>query len=402
MSHADVVIIGAGQAAASVIDGLRQAGDDRSVLLVGDEGERPYERPPLSKEVLLGDAQADSVYIHDQDYYERHGVRTKLNDAVTAVDPATATVTFTSGETATYTDLVLATGATPRRLPLPGMDLPGVHTLRRIPDSAAIKASFGDGQRVVIIGGGWIGLEVAAAARLAGCEVTVLEHADLPLASTLGPRLGQHFADLHAGHGVTVRGGAAVTAIEGTDRATGVRVGAETLPADAVVVAVGAAPNVSLAESAGLGVDGGVLVDEHLRAAEHIYAVGDIANAHNTALGHRLRVEHWDNAGRQGELAGKVIAGSSDVYDWQPYFFTDQFDLGMEYVGRGAPEDDVVIRGDMASGEFLAFWVRQGVLAAGMNVNIWDVNDQIRALIGREVDPERLADSSVELTALVE
>lgn len=397
MSHSDLVIIGAGQAAAAVIDGLRGAGDERSVLLIGNEGERPYERPGLSKEVLLGDAQSDSVYIHDQAYYDTHGVQTRLDDAATGIDPASSTVTLASGETATYTDLVLATGATPRRLPIPGMDLPGVHTLRRIPDSQAIKATFGQGRRIVIIGGGWIGLEVAAAARQAGSEVTVLEAAGLPLENTLGQRLGRHFADLHTSHGATLRTGSAV-AIEGATHATGVRVDDETLPADAVVVAVGAAPNLDLAEAAGLPVDGGVKVDEHLRAAEHIYAVGDIANAHNTTLGHRLRVEHWDNAARQGQLAGRVLAGGSDVYDWHPYFFTDQYDLGMEYVGRGAPEDDVVIRGDMSAGEFLAFWLRDGVLTAGMNVNIWDVNDQIRGLLGTTVDPARLADADIPLT----
>src|SRR5699024_10457168 len=263
-------------------------------------------------------------------YYDAHGVQTRLDDAATGLDPATATVTLASGETVNYTDLVLATGATPRRLPIPGMGLPGVLTLRRIPDSRASNATFGPDRRSVIIGGGWIGVEVAAAARQAGSEVTVLETAGLPLQNTLGQRLGQHFADLHTSHGVTLRTGSAV-AIEGTDHATGVRVDGETLPADAVVVAVGAAPNLDLAEAAGLPVDGGVRVDEQLRATDHIYAVGDIAHAHNTTLGHRLRVEHWDNAARQGQLAGRVLAGGSDVYDWHPYFFTDQYDLGMEY-----------------------------------------------------------------------
>src|SRR5699024_10055504 len=248
MSEAEVVIIGAGQAAAAVIDGLREAGDERAVLLIGNEGERPYERPGLSKEVLLGEAEADSVYIHDQAYYDDHGVQTRLTDAATGIAPASATVTPASGATVTYTDLVLATGATPRRLTIPGMDLPGVHTLRRSPDSQAIQATFGQGRRLVIIGGGWIGLEVAAAARQAGSEVTVLEAAGLPLENTLGQRLGQHFADLHTSHGVTLRTGSAV-AIEGTDHATGVRVDGETLPADAVVVAVGAAPNLDLAEA---------------------------------------------------------------------------------------------------------------------------------------------------------
>src|SRR5690625_2993713 len=397
MTHADLLIVGAGLAAASLVDELRDAGDERTVLVAGDEGERPYERPGLSKGVLLGNDPMESVYVHDADHYDSRSVQTSWDDAVESIDPDNRTARLASGTEVSYTDLVLATGATPRRLPIEGMDLPGVHTLRRIPDSEAIKATFGESKRLVIIGGGWIGLEVAAAARQAGSEVTVLEAAGLPLENTLGQRLGRHFADLHTSHGATLRTGCAV-AIAGATHATGVRVDDETLPADAVVVAVGAAPNLDLAEAAGLPVDGGVKVDEHLRAAEHIYAVGDIANAHNTTLGHRLRVEHWDNAARQGQLAGRVLAGGSDVYDWHPYFFTDQYDLGMEYVGRGAPEDDVVIRGDMSAGEFLAFWLRDGVLTAGMNVNIWDVNDQIRGLLGTTVDPARLADADIPLT----
>ena len=400
MTHVDLLIAGAGLAAASLIDELRGQGDDRSVLLIGDEGERPYERPPLSKGVLLGQDPVASAYVHDLAHYEGEGVQTRLSDAVADIAPDSRTVQLASGTEVGYTDLVLATGATPRRLPIEGMDRPGVLTLRRIGDAEAVRATFGEGRRLVVIGAGWIGLEVAAAARQAGTAVTVLETAEVPLEATLGTQLGEYFARLHSSHGVDLRTGVSAAAIDGAEQVTGVRVGSETLPADAVLVAVGAAPNTGLAESAELDVDNGILVDERLRAADHIYAIGDVAHAMNTALGQRVRVEHWDNAIRQGRLAAKVLVGTDEVYDWQPYFFTDQYDLGMEYVGRGLPEDRVVIRGELESGEFLAFWLRSGVLTAAMNVNIWDVSDQLREHIGREIAPERLADPGIPLEDL--
>jgi 3-phenylpropionate/trans-cinnamate dioxygenase ferredoxin reductase subunit len=212
--------------------------------------------------------------------------------------------------------------------------------------------------------------------------------------------MGNHFAQLHRNHGVNLRTGVKVTGIKGVDAVTAVRAGEELFPADLVVVGVGAVPNVGLAQRAGLMVDNGVVVDDQLRAREHVYAIGDVANATNTALGSRLRVEHWDNAIRQGALAGHVLLGEDARYDWQPYFYTDQYDLGMEYVGRSAPDDDVVVRGSEESGEFIAFWQREGVVTAAMNVNIWDVNDKLRAIVGRQIDGTRLADSSIVLTEL--
>ncbi|HET9500863.1 MAG TPA: FAD-dependent oxidoreductase [Marmoricola sp.] len=402
-----LVVVGAGLAAAHVIGTLREAGDDRPITLVGDEGERPYERPGLSKEVLLGKKEADSVYVHDEGWYAEHGVVTHLDDAAVALDPADRTVRLQSGQTLSYADVVLATGARPRMLSLPGIDLSGVHTLRRIPDSLALREAFGEGTRVVVIGAGWIGLEVAAAARLAGAEVTVLEYSAVPLRAAMGDRLGQYFAELHRRNGVDLRLGIEVAGIEGSGgsgegggKVTGVRAGGELFPADLVVIGVGAAPNTELAEHAGLAVDNGVVVDDQLRAQEGVLAVGDVANAFNTALDTRLRVEHWDNAIRQGKLAGRVLLGADDHYDWLPYFYTDQFDLGMEYVGRGSADDDVVVRGSLDSGEFIAFWLHDGVVTAGMNVNVWDVNDDLRALVGTKVDPDRLADESTPLADL--
>lgn len=400
MSADGVVIVGAGLAAAHVATTLREAGDTRPVTIVGNEGRLPYERPGLSKGVLQGEQRVDELFVHDAGWYDEQQVATRFGDAAVGVDLGARLVRLASGEVLEYGDLVLATGARPRLVDLPGIELPGVRTLRRIEDCEALREAFGRGGRLVVIGAGWIGLEVAAAARKAGMDVTVLEYAQVPLRAALGERMGRYFAQLHRRNGVDLRTGVGVTAIEGDGRAGGVRAGEEVFPADLVVVGVGAVPNVELARAAGLDVDNGVLVDDQLRAGEHVYAVGDVANAVNRALGVRLRVEHWDNAIRQGQLAGHVLLGEDVHYDWQPYFFTDQYDLGMEYVGRGSADDDVVIRGEDESGEFIAFWLRDRVVTAAMNVNTWDVSDQLRALIGRRIAAGRLADAGVPVDDL--
>ena len=396
-----LVVVGAGMAAGHLVGALREAGDDRPITIVGDEGERPYERPGLSKEVLLGDKDVDSLYVHDADWYDAHDVDVHWADPAVSLDLEAGKVTLESSEVLDFDDLVIATGASPRTLPIPGADLPGVHTLRRSPDTAALRDAVAEGVRVVVVGAGWIGLEVASAARRAGAEVTVLEYADVPLAAALGPVMGEHFAELHRRNGVDLRTGIGVTAFTGDSRVDTVVAGSEEFPADVVVVGVGAVPNTALAEAAGLEVDNGVVVDERLQARPHVLAIGDVANAHNTALGQALRVEHWDNAKRQGKLAAQVLRGGDAHYDWQPYFYTDQFDLGMEYVGRSAPDDEVVVRGDRESGEFIAFWTRDGVVTAAMNVNVWDVGDDLRALVGRRVDAGQLADDGVPLGDLV-
>jgi len=248
------------------------------------------------------------------------------------------------------------------------------------------------------VGGGWIGLELAAAAREGGMEVTVLEMAPLPLGQVLGETVARYLVDLHTRHGVEIRTGVTVESIETTDgRPSGVVTTDGVLPADLVVVAIGAAPVTALAEAAGLAVTepkagGGITIDEHLRtSAPHIWAAGDVANATHTRLG-PLRVEHWDNAIRQGKAVARSMLGQDVSYDWEPYFYTDQFDFGMEYVGRGSPSDDVEIRGSLESGEFIAYWLDGDTITAGMNVNIWDVNDQLRELVGTTVDRGALTD----------
>ena len=397
------VVVGAGLAAAHVVATLREEGDDRPITLVGEEPDRPYERPPLSKGYLQGASPRDEVFVHEPGWYDEHDVTTRFGTTALQVDRAARTVALSDGSTLGYDHLVLATGSRPRTLDVPGADLDGIRTLRRLADSDALRDVLATPQRLVVVGGGWIGLEVAAAARQAGLDVTVLEYAAQPLLRVMGPQMAGMFAALHREHGVDLRTGVGVQGYEGSGgRVTGVRTGGEVVPADVVLVGVGAAPNVALASAAGLAADGGgVAVDEHLRTADPtVLAAGDVANAYNTALGHRLRVEHWDNAIRQGALAARSILGRPDVHDWQPYFFTDQYDLGMEYVGYADSDDQVVVRGDVAARELITFWLRDGRVRAAMNVNVWDVNDQLRALVGREIDPARLADEDVPLDDL--
>ena len=399
-----IVIVGAGLTAAKAAEVMRDEGHTGPITLIGEEPERPYERPALSKDYLQGKSALDDLFVHPEEWYREHDVEIRFGETATSIDRGARTVSLASGESVPYDRLLLATGSRPRSLDVPGADLDGVMSLRRIGDSDRIREAYKSARKVVIIGAGWIGLETAAAARAAGLDVTVLEYAPLPLGRVLGDELATYFAELHRRNGVDLRTSVAVTEIIGADgRVRAVRVGDEEIATDLVIVGVGITPNVELASAAGLEVDNGIVVDEHLRTSDPtIFAAGDVANALNPTLGGRVRVEHWDNAVRQGQLAGRTLLGKDDAYDWQPYFYTDQYDLGMEYVGHASPDDTVVIRGDKDSGEFIAFWLAGDRLTAGMNVNIWDVSDDIRALVGSSVDPARLADPDVPLTEVVQ
>ncbi|AXI86586.1 NAD(P)/FAD-dependent oxidoreductase [Streptomyces griseoincarnatus] len=412
------VIVGGGLAGAKAAETLRAEGFTGRVILICDERDHPYERPPLSKGYLLGSAERDSVFVHEPAWYARHDVELHLGATVAAIDRAARTVRFgEDGTTVRYDKLLLATGAEPRRLDIPGTDLVGVHHLRRLAHSERLKGvltSLGrDNGHLVIAGAGWIGLEIAAAARHYGAEVTVVHRGPAPLHSVLGPELGQLFAELHREHGVRFHFGASLTEITGQD---GMVLAARTddgeeHPAHAVLAAIGAAPRTALAEAAGLELadpasGGGVLVDERLRTSDpDIYAAGDVASFPHALFSTRLRVEHWANALNGGPAAARAMLGRDEIYDRVPYFFTDQYDLGMEYSGWAPPGsyDQVVIRGDAGKREFIAFWVREGRVLAGMNVNVWDVTDPIQALIrSREaVDTEALADPRVRLESLV-
>jgi 3-phenylpropionate/trans-cinnamate dioxygenase ferredoxin reductase subunit len=375
MPSETLVIVGASLTGAKAAETLRSEGFEGRVLLVGAEAERPYERPPLSKQYLRGEREV-RPYVHDEAFYAENDIELRTATEVTAIDAGASTITLADGEAIGFDKLLIATGAQPRRL-----DLPGVLTLRSVEDSDAIRARIEAGGRLVVIGAGWIGAEVAASAREKGCDVTLLERDELPLERVLGAALGANYRDVHLDHGVQVIGGATLEAI-GDD---GVRLSdGRVFAADFVVAGVGVAPRVGLAEAAGLPVDNGILTDEYLQtSAPGIFAAGDVANAMHPFYGERVRVEHWDNALHQGPAAARNMLGQQKAYDRIPYFFSDQYDVGMEYSGRATAWDEVVFRGDVAQREFLAYWIRDGVVVAGMNVNIWDVHDDIRALIER-------------------
>ncbi len=387
----NLVFVGGGLAAAKAVERLRDEGYDGSITVVAGENHLPYERPPLSKDLLLGKDSDPTVL--PAAWWDEHDVRLRTGVTATSLDREAGRIGLDTGEWLDFDLLVLATGAEPRVPDLPGAD--SALYLRTIEDSAQVLAALEPGQRLVVVGGGWIGLEVAAAARSRDAEVTVLEMADLPLQNVLGATLARYLADLHLSHGVDLRTGVTVEEVLVEDgRPVGVRTADETIPADHVLMSIGAVPAASLAAEAGLAVDGGIVVDERFQTEDaRILAIGDVANAWNTAVQARLRVEHWDNAIKQGRAVADVLLGRAGAYDWQPYFFTDQFEFSMEYVGHAAPGDRVEIRGDLASHEFIAYWIDDGgQLTAGMNVGIWDVNDTLRSMVGTHVDPEELTD----------
>ena len=402
------VIVGAGLAGAKAAQTLREEGFTGPVVLLGEEPERPYERPPLSKNLLLGTAERDSVYVHDAGWYDAHDIDLRTGVRVAAVDRPARQVQLADGQRIDYDKLLLTTGSRARTLSIPGAQLDRVLYLRTAADSDRIAEAVTDGANVVIIGAGWIGLEVAAAARARGANVTVVETANLPLQRVLGDQIATVFADLHRDHGVNFRFGAQTRQFQGTDRVTAVELTDGTiLPADAVVVGVGVQPNAELAEDAGLAVANGIVVDQSLRTSDqYIWAAGDVANVDHPLLGTRVRVEHWANALNAGPAAARAMLDQPVSYDRLPYFYTDQYDLGMEYTGHAAPGsyDRVVVRGDTAKREFIAFWTAGGRVLAGMNVNVWDVTDPIGKLIrsGRPVDPARLADPDVPLDELIQ
>ncbi|WP_260617461.1 MULTISPECIES: NAD(P)/FAD-dependent oxidoreductase [unclassified Microbispora] len=397
------VIVGAGLAGAKAAEALREQGFDGRITLIGAEPHRPYERPPLSKGYLMGTTERAGVFVHPEGWYADHDVELRLGVAATGLDRGAHRVELTDGGAVEYDKLLLATGARPRTPPIPGAHAPHVHYLRTIEDCESLKEVIGSVSRLAVIGAGWIGLEVTAAARRAGVEVTVLEVAELPLLRVLGPEVARVFAGLHRDHGVDLRLGVVVSEIT----RSGVRLGdGEEIPADAVLVGVGAEPEVRLAVQAGLPVDDGVVVDAALRTADpDIVAAGDVANAHHPLLGRRVRVEHWANALKQPRVAAATMLGREATYEELPYFYTDQFDLGMEYVGHVEPGgyDQVVFRGDVAGREFIAFWLSGDRVLAGMNVNIWDVVEPIKALIrtGTPVTAQALADPGLPLDKLV-
>src|SRR5579859_4844103 len=404
MSNQTFVIIGASLAGARAAQELREQGYDGALVLIGEDPERPYERPPLSKDYLRGESEREKAFVHPADFYAEQEIELLTGCAATALDPAGHTVTLDDGRAIRYDKLLLATGARPRRLDVPGAELEGVLYLRTLADCESLRARLADGGAVAVVGAGWIGSEVAASARQKGLDVTVIDPLALPNERIFGPEIGTFYRDVHARHGVELALGEGVEAFEGDGRVTGVRTSSGRVVACAfAVVGVGVTPNIELAGQAGLELENGVVVDEHLRTpAPDVYAAGDVANARHPFYGRHIRVEHWANALNQGPAAARSMLGATDGYDRIPYFFSDQYDVGMEYSGYATEWDEVVFRGDRDAGEFIAFWLEDERVVAGMNVNVWDVNDKVQALIRSRarVDPAALRDGDTPLETL--
>jgi len=397
------VIVGASLTGATAAATLREEGFDGRIVLVGAETERPYERPPLSKDYLRGESGRDELYVHEQFFYAEHEIELRLGETAVALDAREHAVTLSRDERLAFDRLLLATGAEPRRLNVPGGDLDGVHELRSVASSDAIRARLDRGGKVVVVGAGWIGSEAAASARQRGLEVTVIEPASVPLERVLGTEVGAIYRDLHADHGVELLLGTGVEAFEGDGAVERVRTSSgRAVDCDFVIVGVGVAPRTQLAEGAGLAVENGVVVDGRLRtSAPDVFAAGDLARHDHPTYG-PLRVEHWDNALHQGPAAARAMLGRDEPYDHVPYFFSDQYDVGMEYSGYAPRWDRVVFRGDPARRGFIAFWLQEDRLLAAMNVNVWDVSDALREVLAARVavDDAALADPDVPLDRL--
>jgi 3-phenylpropionate/trans-cinnamate dioxygenase ferredoxin reductase subunit len=398
------VIVGASLAGAKAAETLREEGFDGRLVLVGAEDERPYERPPLSKDYLRGEVGREKVYVHGDGFYAEHEIDLRVGRTAMGLDATAGTLTLDGGEQLRYDRLLLTTGAEPRRLRIPGAELDGVLYLRSVGDSDALRHRLDRGGRVAVVGAGWIGAEVAASARQRGLDVTVIDPLAVPLERVLGAEVGAVYRDIHADHGVRMLMGTGVAAFEGDAGVERIRTDdGRAVDCDFVVVGIGVQPRSGLAAEAGIATDNGILVDEHLQTgATGVFAAGDVANAHHPLYGERIRVEHWANALHQGPVAARAMLGRPAVYDRVPYFFSDQYDVGMEYAGHARQWDRVVFRGDPASREFIAFWLSGDRVVAGMNVNVWDVTDAIQRLIRERatVEDARLADPDVPLEQL--
>jgi 3-phenylpropionate/trans-cinnamate dioxygenase ferredoxin reductase subunit len=399
------IVVGASLAGAKAAETLRAEGFDGRLVLIGAEDEHPYERPPLSKDYLRGEVGSEKLYVHEEGFYAEQSIDLRLGRTAVSLNTSANELVLDDDERLRYDQLLLTTGAEPRRLPIPGGELDGVLYLRSVKDSDTLRERLDRGGMVVVVGAGWIGAEVAASARQRGLEVALLDPNSVPLERVLGIEVGAVYRDIHLGHGMQMLLGTSVEAFEGDGKVERVRTrDGRELECDFVVVGIGVEPRTQLAAQAGIAVDDGILVDEHLQtSAPGVFAAGDVANAHHPFYGERIRVEHWANALNQGPAAARNMLGRADAYDRLPYFFSDQYDTGMEYTGYARTWERVVFRGDPASREFIAFWLAGDRVVAGMNVNVWEMTDPIQRLIRERVAVEdrRLADPGVPLEQLI-
>lgn len=405
MSKQIFIIVGASLAGAKAAEALREQGFDGRLLLIGAEHERPYERPPLTKDYLRGESEREKTYVHPENFYAEHDIELDAGTTVTAIDPEASRITLDDGRTVAFDQLLLAVGAEPRRISVPGADLDGLYYLRTLADCDLLRERLDAGGHVVVVGAGWIGSEFAASARQRGLQVTVVDPLALPNERIFGPEIGGFYRDLHAQHGIELVLGEGVEAFEGNGALARVRTaGGRTIDCDFTVVGIGVVPRVELARQAGLDVENGIVVDEHLHtSAANVFAAGDAANAWHPFYGERIRVEHWSNALNQGPVAARAMLGEPVSYERIPYFFSDQYEVGMEYSGYARSWDEVVFRGNPGEGKFIAFWLREGRVVAGMNVNVWDVNEHVQALIRSRtpIDAAALGDADTPLASLL-
>jgi 3-phenylpropionate/trans-cinnamate dioxygenase ferredoxin reductase component len=405
MSKQTFVIAGASLAGAKAAQELRERGFDGRVVLIGTEPERPYERPPLTKDYLRGESEREKAYVHAADYYEQHEIELMTGTTVTAIDPDASTVKLDGGRELAYDRLVLTTGSEPRRIEVPGAELDGIYYMRSLADCDVLRRRLDDSGRVAVVGAGWIGSEFAASARQLGLEVTVIDPLALPNERIFGAEVGGFYRDVHVQHGVEMLLGQEVEAFEGDGAVGRVRTsGGKVVECDFAVVGIGITPRTGLAADAGLAVDNGVVANERLEtSAPGIFAAGDLASAWHPFYEHHIRVEHWANALNQGPAAARAMLGEDVSFDRIPYFFSDQYDVGMEYSGYATSWDEVVFRGDRGAGEFIAFWLSDGRVVGGMNVNVWDVNQHVQELIRsrRQIDVAALTDVDTPLDSLV-
>jgi 3-phenylpropionate/trans-cinnamate dioxygenase ferredoxin reductase subunit len=398
-------IVGASLAGAKAAEELRKLGFDGSIVLVGAENEPPYERPPLSKDHLRGESDRSKAFVHERDFYAEKQIELITARTAMRLDVRAQTVELDDGRALNFDKLLLATGAEPRQIPVPGAELGEIYYLRTLDDSEALRDRIALGGKLAVIGAGWIGSEVAASARQKGVEVTLIDPLALPNERIFGTEIGAFYRDVHAQHGVELVLGDGVESFDGGDRVSAVRTSSgRTVECDFAVVGVGVTPRVELARHAGLEINNGIVVDQALRtSAPNIFAAGDVASAWHPFFERRIRVEHWANALNQGPAAARAMLGQSVSYDRIPYFFSDQYEVGMEYSGFATEWDEVVFRGEPDQGEFVAFWLRDGRVVAGMNVNVWDVNEHVQALIRsrQPVHSESLRDPDTPLNGLI-
>jgi 3-phenylpropionate/trans-cinnamate dioxygenase ferredoxin reductase component len=404
MSKSTFVIVGASLAGAKAAEELRTQGFDGRVVLVGAEPERPYERPPLTKDYLRGESEREKVYVHTVRFYAENEIELETATAATAIDLAEARVTLEDGRAIGFDRLLLATGAEPRAISVDGAALDGVYYLRTLADCDVLRERLETGGRVVVVGAGWIGSEFAASARQRGLDVTIVDPLALPNERIFGPQIGAFYRDVHVQHGVEMVLGESVTALLGRSAVAAVRTnGGREIACDFVVVGIGVTPRVQLAEHAGLDVENGIVVSDALQTSSPtVFAAGDVASADHPFYGERIRLEHWANALNQGPAAARSMLGEKTSYDRIPYFYSDQYDIGMEYSGYAPRWDEIVFRGERDSGEFIAFWLKDQRVIAGMNVNVWDVNEHIQALIRtrKPIQTAALSDPDTPLESL--